>query len=127
MKRKHAGSLTTVMEAIAPEGAAISVITYGEMMEGVLFDRKGQPALNFQRWERFIEPFDVLNVTQGIAEVWASVRGLLRSRGLLILDNDLIIASTALHLDLTVVTLNKRDFGRVDGLSLFIPELPERV
>lgn len=117
----------SVMEAIAPEGAAISVVTYGEMMEGVLFDRKGQPALNYQRWRRFIEPFDVLNFTQDIAEVWASVRGSLRSRGLLIPDNDLIIASTALHLDLTVVTLNRRDFERVEGLSLLSPPPPEPV
>lgn len=92
------------------------MISYGEVFEGVLFS--DQPALNMQRWREFLRPFDVLDVTPTIAEIWSQVRGTLRRQRNIVPDNDLIIAATALRFGMTVVTGNVRHFGRVEGLEI---------
>jgi predicted nucleic acid-binding protein len=112
------------MESLAPEGIAISVITYGEVSEGVMFS--GRPAQNQRRWHEFLAPFDIVNVTAPIAEVWAEIRGTLRARGLPTPDNDLLIAATALYFDMTVFTNSRRHFERVDGLRLLTPPVAVR-
>lgn len=108
-----------MVRAIRPEGLAISVITFGEVLEGVLCSR--ERALNALRWRDFVASVDVLDVTLSVAEVWAEVRGSLRSIGKLIPDNDLLIASTALRFGMTVVTGNLRHFVRVPGLDVLVP------
>lgn len=125
MNRRFAGSLTSLMtEVIAPEGAAISVIAYGELLEGVLFSKRGQPALNRQRLMQFIDPLDIIDVTVDVAEIWASLRGALRAGGTITPDNDLIIAATALRFDMTVVTFNRKHFERIEGVPMLVPDRP---
>lgn len=109
-------SLMTLVRNIALEGLAISVVTYGEVYEGVVYSR--QPVQNLQRWREFLIPFDVIDVTVPIAEIWAELRGSLRRQGRTTPDNDLIIGATALHFDMEVLTLNVRHFERIDGLRL---------
>ena len=118
---RRAGLLMPLIEEIRADGLAISVINYGEVTEGVLFSK--QRALNLQLWHDFVEPLDIIGINARTAEIWAELRGLLRSQGLITPDNDLLIASTALQFDLTVVTFNRRHFDRVEGLSMLIPEL----
>lgn len=120
---KRAELLMPLIEEIRTDDVAISVINYGEVMEGVLFSR--QRALNLQRWHDFVEPLDIIGITTRTAEIWAELRGSLRARGLTTPDNDLLIASTALQFDLTVVTFNARHFDRVEGLAVLVPELPQ--
>lgn len=50
---------------------------------------------------------------------FARLRGDLRRKGQLIGDPDILIAATALHHDLMLVTRNLRDFQRVPGLTLY--------
>ena len=50
---------------------------------------------------------------------FANHRARLRNTGLLIPDFDLAIAATALEHDLTLITHNRRHFGRIDGLRLY--------
>ncbi|MDE3096455.1 MAG: type II toxin-antitoxin system VapC family toxin [Chloroflexota bacterium] len=116
LRPRTSASLMDQVRSIASDGAAISVITYGEVYEGILFSR--QRAQNLQRWREFIAPLDVIGVTAGIAEVWAEIRGTLRRRALTTPDNDLLIAATALHFDMAVLTRNVRHFARVDGLRV---------
>lgn len=105
---------------IARDGLAISVITYGEVMEGALYSRN--PAADVHTWKTFAGAVDVLEVTPEIAEVWAEVRGLLRASGQIVGDNDLIIAATALRFGMTVVTRNIKHFGRVPQLEVLLPD-----
>lgn len=113
---KRNESQRNLLQSIEPEGVALSVISYGEVFEGVLFS--DQPALNMQRWRQFLRPFDVIDVTPSIAEIWSQLRGTLRKQRNIVPDNDLIIASTALRFGMTVVTGNVRHFGRVEGLEV---------
>jgi tRNA(fMet)-specific endonuclease VapC len=115
-------SLTNLLSGMYPEGLAISVVTYGEVTEGVLFSRNR--AVDQQLWRDFLAGFDIIDVTMEIAEVWADVRGSLRKQGNIVPDNDLLIASTALRFGMTVVTGNERHFGRVPGLDVLVPECP---
>ncbi len=111
-------SRTSLISRIHPEGLAISVITYGEVVDGLLNSR--QRALDLQRWSAFLDAFDVVNVTVDIADVWAELRGRLRRAGNTVPDNDLLIASTALTFGMTLVTGNARHYRRVDDLPLVI-------
>lgn len=99
---------------------AITLITYGEILEGVLFSR--DPVQAHLTWMRFLAGIEILGVTLPVVETWASIRGLLRRRGFTVGDNDLIIAATALHFGLTLVTRNTRDYERVPGLDLLVPD-----
>ena len=95
---------------------AISVITFGEVYEGVIYS--GRPARDRQRWEEFLVGVDVIDATVEISEIWAELRGGLRLAGTRLADNDLIIAATALRFGLTLITRNVRHFARISSLAL---------
>jgi predicted nucleic acid-binding protein len=94
----------------------MSVITFGEVAEGVYFSQ--HRAVAMQRWHELLSPLEVVDVTREIAEIWADLRGSLRRRGLIVADNDLLIGSTAIRHDLTVYTRNARHFSRINGLKV---------
>jgi tRNA(fMet)-specific endonuclease VapC len=50
---------------------------------------------------------------------FGQIRGQLRQTGQLISDFDILIAATALHYDLTLLTHNTRHFSRIPTLKLF--------
>jgi tRNA(fMet)-specific endonuclease VapC len=109
-----------MVRSIRPDGLAISVISYGEVQEGVLYSR--ERAINLLKWRGFIAGLDVVDVTLAVADVWADLRGTLRAGGKTIADNDLLIASTAIRFGMTLVSRNLRHFGRVPGLDLLVPD-----
>ena len=111
--------MKAMLRAIRPDGLAISVITYGEVLEGALYSRERME--NVQKWRAFVSGVDVVDVTMAIADIWADLSGALRSKGNIIADNDLLIAATAIRFGMTVVSLNVRHFGRVPGLNLLLP------
>jgi tRNA(fMet)-specific endonuclease VapC len=108
-----------MLRAIRPEGLAISVISYGEVLEGALYSR--ERLANVQKWRAFVAGVDVVDVTLAVADVWADLRGALRSKGNVIPDNDLLIAATAIRFGMTLVSRNVRHFARVPGLTLLVP------
>jgi tRNA(fMet)-specific endonuclease VapC len=105
-----------LFEALGPDGLAISIITYGEIQEGILYWQNRQPHEHgfrqFLRWVR------VLPLTRTTMQHFARIRGDLRVRGQLIGDMDLLIAATALTHQLTLLTRNVRHFERIVGLQL---------
>jgi predicted nucleic acid-binding protein len=112
--RDDAGDL---FRAIQPMGLSISVITYGEIYDGVMHGRDPQGAV--ASFRQFVQGVRVLDVTAASAEVFGAIRGDLRQRGQRIPDSDLLIAATALHHRLTLVTRNLRHFTRIPGLSIY--------
>src|SRR5437016_1824813 len=61
---------------------------------------------------------DVLSLEAPADETYAELRAKLERAGTPIGGNDLLIAAQAIALDLTLVTANDREFGRVDGLKV---------
>jgi predicted nucleic acid-binding protein len=89
-------------------GAAISVVTRAELFAG---REREEPAV-----EALLGRLSEIDVTADIARRAGRIR---RSTGLDI--PDAIIAATALKLDLTVMTRDRRHFERVSGLAVRVP------
>src|SRR6266849_7517672 len=105
-----------VLTELATEGLAVSLMTYGEIYEGIYFgtDPKAQET-GFQRLLRVVA---VLPFNRTIMRRFARLRGQLRQTGQLIGDPDVLIAATALQYDLTLITNNRRHFERIAELKL---------
>lgn len=67
---------------------------------------------------RFFEPFGSVAFDDRAAEEYGVIRADLERAGTPIGPNDLLIAAMVRSRDLTLVSLNRREFGRVAGLRL---------
>jgi tRNA(fMet)-specific endonuclease VapC len=94
----------------------ISVITYGELIYGA---RKSMhPERNIATANRIAELFQVINIDKGIIEVFGDIKARLESEGNRIDDMDLMIASTSIYMNLSLVTNNRSHFGRISDVVL---------
>lgn len=100
-------------------GAGVSIISHAEVFEGAFGypDTESQLAL----YRQFLDQFVTLPLSGPIIELFARVRSELRHAGNLIPDMDLLIAATAMHHDVTLVTRNLRHFDRITGLRTYRP------
>jgi tRNA(fMet)-specific endonuclease VapC len=112
--RQHINQLLT---SFAPDGLAISLITYGEIFEGIYYG--GNPKRHEQAFLHFLRGVDVLPLNKPIMKRFARIRGVLRQSGQIIGDPDILIAATAIHYDLTLLSNNIRHFSRIPNLKLY--------
>ena len=116
-KRNAAATLSELFA----DGVAMSWVTVGEIYEGAF----GFPApqAHLATFRTFIQQLRILNLNDPIMEQFAQIRSSLRRQGQIIPDFDILLAATALHHDLTVLTFNIRHFSRIPNLKLYtIPE-----
>jgi tRNA(fMet)-specific endonuclease VapC len=108
----------TTLQRLEPHGLAISIITYAEVYEGIIHGR--DPAQAMRGFRRFLRAVNVVPLSRRITHQFATVRGSLqRNIRQQLGDLDLLIAATALHHGLTLVTNNLRDFRHVPGLTIY--------
>jgi tRNA(fMet)-specific endonuclease VapC len=107
----------TLLGGLASAGLAISLVTYGEVYEGIYYGTDSKK--NEQVFLNFLRDIDTLPLTETIMKRFAQLRGHLRATGLPVGDLDLLIAATALTHSLTLVTGNVRHFYRVPDLSIY--------
>ena len=107
----------TLLGNLAADGLAISLITYGEIYEGIYFGR--DPSRAEAGFRQFLREVNVLPLNRRIMQRFARVRGELRRQGQIIGDPDILIAATAIHHRLTLVTRNIQHFSRIPGLELY--------
>ena len=100
---------------LPPESLFVSVISVGEILEGIYARKDRKSALQFQE---FITKVEVLNVDYVVVERFAALRALLRQKGNLLENFDLLIASTCLSHSLTLVTKNIAHFNRIPRLKI---------
>lgn len=111
---------TAALIDLAPSGLAIRDVTYGELHEGAWYAPNRDRDL--QALYTLLVDKTVLPVTHEIWERFAILRGSLsRAVRRQLGDMDLLIAATALHHDLILVTRNTRGLLLVPGLSLYRP------
>jgi tRNA(fMet)-specific endonuclease VapC len=67
---------------------------------------------------RVAELFPVIDINKGIMEVFGELKARLESSGKRMDDMDLLIAATAMYMNLSVLTNNKDHFSRIDELKL---------
>ncbi|PJZ84394.1 type II toxin-antitoxin system VapC family toxin [Leptospira harrisiae] len=95
---------------------AISVITYGELIFGAKKSKSREK--NLATVYRIGELFHVVELTKGIVETFGEVKAVLQKKGNIVDDFDLLIGSTALFLNYTLVTNNERHFSMIPDLRI---------
>lgn len=107
-----------LLERLAEEGIAISIITYMEVYQGV--ERSANPEEAETKVNAFLQSVPLLPFSPTVARRCARLREALRRQGKRVNARalDLIIAATALEHDLTLITRNTEDYADVPGLKL---------
>ncbi|HGE71292.1 TPA: type II toxin-antitoxin system VapC family toxin [Candidatus Poribacteria bacterium] len=106
----------TKLLELEPYGLGISIISLAELYEGVYYSR--DPEVSMERLRDFLKGIAVLEIDDGICRVFGQQRGLLRRRGLLIGDLDVMIAATCIYHQIPLCTNNIEHFKRIDGLEI---------
>src|SRR5947209_19561774 len=101
------------------DGIAISLITLGEIYEGIYYGR--DPQRSEVVFRQFLRSVDILPLNRSIMQRFGRIRGDLRQRGQLIGDPDILIAATALYYDLILLTRNQKHFQRIPLLKAQFP------
>ncbi|MGA7852292.1 MAG: type II toxin-antitoxin system VapC family toxin [Candidatus Acidiferrales bacterium] len=101
---------------LRPGEAAVSVITFGELLYGA--NKSTQRAAALERLREFVDLLPALPMPEAAAEAYGAIRADLEAKGKMIGNNDLWIAAHALASDLTLVSNNIQEFRRVHGLKL---------
>lgn len=111
-----------LLERLAGEGIAISVITYMESYQGLLRSPIAQEEVE-PLFHAFAEGVPVIPLSLEVARRCASLREKLRrqKRRVNARALDLIIAATAVEHDLTLVTRNLEDYDDIPELALYRP------
>lgn len=98
------------------EDVVLCSMVKAELLRGAL--RSQRVELNLERLKAFFSPLHSLPFDDAAAEHFARIGADLFERGLPIGPNDLVIAAIARAHDVTLITHNTREFGRVAGLRL---------
>lgn len=96
--------------------AALSVITYGELLYGAARSKQRVEALD--RLRELLHWLPALALPETAAKAYGTIRAELSSKGEMIGNNDLWIAAHAVATGLTLVTNNEKEFRRVRGLKI---------
>jgi len=112
------------LDAANDEELFFSVISLGEIIKGITILPRSKRREGLQEWlDQTLRPwFDgrILPVTAPIAERWGLLAGESRLKGREIKVADGLIAATALHHKLTIMTRNVKDFSGL-GPAVFSP------
>ena len=99
---------------------AISIVTAHEYLRGVYYlymhERKLESKL--RRAEAELSRFEIMPYAYDIAKVAAKIDAILISEGISLSFADIIIAATALHYKLTLITRNIGHFKRIPELNI---------
>jgi predicted nucleic acid-binding protein len=93
----------------------ISVLTLGEIRKGVTLLSASRKRVELEQWLELKLPVQFadrfLSVSAEIAEIWGAMAGQAQLKGIVLPVIDGLIAATAKHHELTMVTRNVKDFG----------------
>ena len=103
-------------ERLQVDDAAMSIISYGELIYGAEKSRSRDQALDALR--DLVTQIRVLPLPKAAGELYGAMRAELERRGEMIGGNDLWIAAHARAEGLTLVTNNEREFKRITGLKI---------
>ena len=93
----------------------VSEVSIAELTYGALHSKNVQK--HMREPEMIKKNFQVLPIIQNWARDYAEIRHALTSKGIIIGDMDILIAVTARHYGLTVVTHNTKHFSKIPGIK----------
>ena len=108
--------VTRRLKELEPQGLGLSVVSAAELWEGAYFSR--DPKRSQETLEGFLSGVDILGLDEEICKRFGQLRGSMRKRGQTIGDFDLLIATTALRHNLTLLTNNRKHFESIAGLEI---------
>jgi tRNA(fMet)-specific endonuclease VapC len=108
-------SIVEILRDEFEKGQNISIISVAELYEGIYATRnpKHEEAL-----KNFLAGVVVLNMDEGVCRIFGRIRHELRRKGEMIDNFDLLIASTAIVYELTILTNNVKHFERIQGIEV---------
>lgn len=109
-------TLITQLQQHKPSDIFLCSIVKAGLIYGAY--HSAHPAENLRVLVKFFEPFVSLPFDDQCGLIYGRIRNDLARNGTLIGPNDLLIASLAIRNQLTLITANTREFGRIPGLSL---------
>jgi tRNA(fMet)-specific endonuclease VapC len=108
--------VTSRPEQLMREGVGLGTVSMAELYQGVFFST--DPQGNERALRDMLAGIDIMPLDDEVCRIFGRERGRLRAAGTPIGDFDLLIGSTALRHDLTLLTNNRRHFERLQGLSI---------
>lgn len=113
-RHAHQGALARWSEA-GDHACRVSVVSVAEVEWGLHLENREA------RWHRYRALLENrLTVLPADSDVWrafSEMKARQQRRGEIVADLDLLIAATARWHGLTVATLNKKDFSRIEGIA----------
>lgn len=106
-----------LLQGLGKENLRISVVALAEVLEGIYGQRDEKGKLT--ALGKFLTGPKIIQVDEQIARQFAKIRSNLRKRGKLIDNMDIFIAATVLIHNLVLITGNKKDFEKVEGLKIY--------
>ena len=101
--------------AVGEENCLLSEVTIAELKYGI--ENSVQKEKNRKNTEAFIAKFDILPIFP-VLDIYAKEKARLKTKGRMLDDFDLLIGTTAIFNNLTLVTKNISDFDRLDGIVI---------
>jgi tRNA(fMet)-specific endonuclease VapC len=114
--RRPGTRLRARFEQLGPAELAVCSVVKAELYHGAL--RCREPQVAWATAQRFLAPLRSYSFDDRAAERYAHLRRALEAQGNVIGAHDLLIAAIALANELTLVSHNLGEFGRVPGLRL---------
>jgi tRNA(fMet)-specific endonuclease VapC len=97
------------------EALHISVITYYEIMNGLLFKNARKQLESFQE---LAVSCQIIHLDTAIADLAAEIYAELRRNNQMIGHTDVLIGATAIYHNMTIITNNQAHFSRISNLEL---------
>ena len=101
---------------LLPQGIGLSIVSLAELFDGIF------GSATYQEDERILRDFldfvEIIPLDEAACIVFARERVRLRVAGTPIGDMDLLIGATAIRHNFTLLTNNRRHFGRLRGLDI---------
>jgi tRNA(fMet)-specific endonuclease VapC len=116
IRQKRPEEVLRRFRKLRPGEAALSVITYGELLYGAA--KSLQRAAALERLRDLVLLLPALALPEGAGETYGMLRADLKAKGEMMGNNDLWIAAHALAAGLVLVTNNEKGFRRVRGLKV---------
>ena len=116
IRRKKPDLVMRQFRGLKQGEAALSVITFGELVHGAEKSAQRTAALKLLR--ELAQVLPVLGLPETAAEAYGTIRAELERKGQMIGNNDLWIAAHAKAAGLVLVTNDEREFRRVRGLKV---------
>jgi predicted nucleic acid-binding protein len=124
VSKKPYNAVIDWIDSIEAENLYLSVVTIGEFAKGIEKLPQSKRKRELHRWlaEDLLLRFDgrILVLDVDVLLVWGQLTGRLESKGKKMSAIDSLVAATALHWNLTIVTRNVADYGHC-GIPIFNP------